>query len=119
MFANAEKFFTVVAICVGAAGVVVAWSDVAFETKQFVVTLFLGMATVVSVCAIVVIVSNKAYLAGFYNQRSWLEGQQGEFAMRSAVSRPRAGDSKLFKRAGKTVGVLSLCFIFAAVLCRS
>ena len=115
LFSTAEKFFTVVAICVGAAGAVVAWADVSFDTKRIIISLLLGTATIFSISAIVVLVSNKAYLSGFYYRRNELTGAQREFAMRSAKSMEE--DSRLFRRSGNTVGVLSLCFIFAAVLC--
>jgi|KBSMisStaDraftv2_1062788.scaffolds.fasta_scaffold97357_1 hypothetical protein len=117
LFSNAEKFFTVVAICVGAAGAVVAWSDVAFETKRFVITLFLGMAAIVSVCAVAVIWSTKNYLSGFYNRRANLKGDGQKFAMRSEDSREREADNRILPSAGKTVWALTSCFIVAAVLC--
>jgi len=117
LFSNAEKFFTVVAICIGAAGAVVAWSDVAFETKRFVITLFLGMAAIVSACAVAVIWSTRNYLSGFYNRRANLKGDENEFAMRSEDSTKRAADNRILPSAGRTVWALSSCFIFAAVLC--
>ena len=124
VFENSKSLFTAVTIAIGAAGAVVAWATVGLETQRIVVTLFLGAATALSLAAIAVILSTKAYLGGFYRKREALQDKFRQLA--DAVNEAGPDDpigivkrirNWLFKKQGWTLPALASCFVLTIVLC--
>ena len=108
-----------VAICIGAAGAVVAWSDVAFGTKTVRHHFVFGNGrNRLGLCSCSDMEHKELSPRASANRRANLEGDGEGFAMRSEDRIKRdAGQSDLAIGWPNGVGVVPQCFIFAAVLC--
>ncbi len=71
-FDNAKTFINLVALALGAAGAVVVWPSISRLAQMTAIVLFLVAAAAFLTCAIVVILSTKKYLKGFYERRDSL-----------------------------------------------
>jgi len=114
VFENARNLFTVVTLALGATGAVLAWSSVNWNTQRLVMVLFLATGIVVSLSAILVILSTKNYLAGFYRRRKALEASIPQLRLGEPDS---PANQKKLLGSGWTLPAVACGFGLAAVLC--
>jgi len=93
VFESAKNYFTVIAFALAGAGVAVAWSSVDRDIQQYVIIIFLVLAFVLSVAALLTIKSQQDYLLGFYKRRREIEEAYPSLVLRHDV---KGGGSTIF-----------------------
>lgn len=85
MFESAKSYFTVIALALGGAGAMLAWSSVSRLIQQIAIAALVAAALLLSCLALASVLSQRNYLRGFYERRRALENNTRDLCLRTKV----------------------------------